>query len=113
MCKEEKGLTLNELIEQIEPYSEEDSQEDTIENLVDVKIDNLNGNELELKSFKEGLKEISKIAGMICGLKAVGISESGAIEIVATQISVEQAKELQIMNNASAEKIVALQNENI
>lgn len=45
-------------------------------------LDNIINQKFEKKEFESGVSYISKYAGMIVGLKNLGISEDGIVEII-------------------------------
>lgn len=72
-------------------YTEGDSQHQFIE----LDITNILKSKFDAKAFSDGLKSISKIAGMITGLTNVGVAPEVALDYIAGKETREDTKILQ------------------
>ena len=50
--------------------------------VVDINLDSVDGSPIDAKLFKQGIKDVSRLAGQFSALRSVGMSEQAIIEVI-------------------------------
>ena len=50
--------------------------------VVDIDLDRVDGSPIDAKLFKQGIKDVSRLAGQFSALRSVGMSEQAIIEVI-------------------------------
>lgn len=91
-----KNVDMQEQEQQYELSMEElqDMMGQSIINPIQMEIDNLCEIHFDEKEFQKGIKEISKVCGVITGLINVGISPNNALDYVINKETIEHNQKL-------------------
>ena len=50
--------------------------------VVDIDLDDVDGSPIDTKLFRQGIKDVSRLAGQFSALRSVGMSEQAIIEVI-------------------------------
>lgn len=50
--------------------------------VVDIDLDEVDGSPIDTKLFRQGIKDVSRLAGQFSALRSVGMSEQAIIEVI-------------------------------
>ena len=96
-------------------YDEELNIESLLSEMLEIKLDNtdLENSKIDKKKFQDGIKQMSKIAGMYVCLVNAGMDGEFAFNMIANERNIEHAQKMQAIINETQIKISENQSMNV